>query len=215
MVPGAAGERARQLAARFPEARDALEFCAAILEFKAGWAELRGLVMTKGPALLRDLASSLTERRLQEAVDRYARGEDRDSPESFFARVMLRRQAPRPASALANRCPKCGEPPQCGSLRPEGHGSAFFLVCSLCATEWRFPRAECPECGAQAVFYSSERMPHVQTQICESCRRYLHVVDAGKDPHAMPLVDEIAALSMDVWAREQGFRKIHPNLAGI
>ncbi|MFQ5790858.1 MAG: hypothetical protein ACE5JI_10325 [Acidobacteriota bacterium] len=37
----------------------------------------------------------------------------------------------------------------------------------------------------------------------------------SKDPEAVPDVDEVAALPLDVWAREQGFRKLHPNLAGI
>jgi FdhE protein len=50
---------------------------------------------------------------------------------------------------------------------------------------------------------------------CESCRRYLHVVRVDADPEAIPEVDEMAALSLDVWARDQGFEKIFPNLAGI
>jgi FdhE protein len=183
--------------------------------FQGDWSDLRRLVLEKAPAALRELAAGLSEIGLKESVDRYLRGEDRASPASFFARVMLRRDPPRPGPAHANRCPQCGEPPQCGCLYPEGHGSAFFLVCSLCAAEWPFPRAQCPGCGEQAVFYSAERLPHIQTQVCEHCRLYLHVIDLGTDPKAVPLVDEVAALAMDVWAIEGGFRKIHPNLVGI
>jgi formate dehydrogenase maturation protein FdhE len=88
-------------------------------------------------------------------------------------------------------------------------------VCSLCETEWRFPRAKCPACGEQAVLYSPERIPHIQTQVCERCRRYLHVIDVAADPAALPLLDEVAALALDMWAREDGYRKIHLNLAGV
>jgi formate dehydrogenase maturation protein FdhE len=35
------------------------------------------------------------------------------------------------------------------------------------------------------------------------------------EPEAIPEVDEIEALSLDVWAREKGYEKIFPNLVGI
>lgn len=198
-----------------PEAREALEFYAAIVDFNGNWDELRRLVAAKGPALLRDLATQVTEADLEEATDRYLAGDDRESPATFFVRVMLRQQRPRASSVHDNRCPNCGEPPQCGCLRPEAHGTKFFLVCSLCATEWLFPRTECPSCGEPVIFYSAEHMDHVQTQVCDSCGHYLHIIHVGKDPAAVPLVDEVAALAMDVWALERGLRKIHPNLVGV
>jgi hypothetical protein len=207
--------RAFALAKRLPEAREALEFYAAIIEFDGEWRELRELVAAKGPALLRELASRITGDELKEAMDRYLTGDDRESPATFFARVMLRRHRVRAAGVHANRCPQCGEPPQCGCLRPEGHGTRFFLVCSLCGTEWPFPRAQCPACGEPSVFYAAQGMEHVQTQVCESCARYLHVIHVGKDPEAVPLVDEVAALAMDVWAIERGLQKLHPNLVGV
>lgn len=169
----------------------------------------------KGPSPLRDLADTFTEIQLQSAIDRYVRGEDRESPASFFARAMLRRDPPHAGSSQANRCPECGEPAQCGLLYPEGDGSAFFLCCSLCPAEWRFSRAKCPACGDRTAFYSSERIAHIGTQVCEGCQRYLHIIDLGKDPRALPLVDEVAALAMDAWAIQRGLRKIHPNLVGI
>jgi hypothetical protein len=208
-------ERAAVLAERFPETREALEFYPAVFEFEGDWDQLRDLIARRGPALLRDLATRITEIELKEAIDRYLLGDDRESPASFFARIMLRRDRPRAAGVHSNRCPECGEPPQCGCLRPEGHGTAFFLVCSLCAAEWSFPRAQCPACGEQAVFFASERMDHVQTQVCERCSCYFHVIHLGKDPAAVPLVDEVAALAMDVWAVERGLRKVHPNLVGV
>jgi hypothetical protein len=210
-----AGARAAQLAERFPEAREALDFYGAIVDFRGDWRQLRDLVAAKAPALLRDAAARISEDEVIEGIDRYRCGDDRESPASFFARIMLRSNPPRVASVHSNRCPECGEPPQCGCLRPEGHGTAFALVCSLCATEWSFPRAQCPACGESALFYASEQTDHVQTQVCEQCCSYFHVIHLGKDPDAVPLVDEVAALAMDVWALEQGLKKIHPNLLGV
>lgn len=210
-----AQSRALALAERYPEAREALQFYAAIVGFERGWPELRKIVAAKGPVLLRDLAARITEAELKEATERYLSGDDRESPATFFVRILLRNDRPRAAGVHDNRCPNCGEPPQCGCLRPEGHGTRFLLVCSLCATEWAFPRGQCPACGEPTVFYAAENLHHVQTEVCDSCARYLHVIHLGKDPAAVPLVDEVAALAMDVWAVERGLHKIHPNLVGL
>ena len=207
--------RAFELAKRFPEAREALEFYAAVIDFQGDWPELRALVAAMGPALLRDLAARITEGDVSEAMRRYLEGDERAAPASFFARILLRRDRPKAASVHANLCPECGQSPQCGCFRPEGHGAAFFLVCSLCASEWAFPRAQCPACGEPSVFYASQHAEHMQTQVCEACSRYFHVIHTGKDPAAIPLVDEVAALAMDVWALERGLRKVHPNLIGV
>jgi formate dehydrogenase maturation protein FdhE len=43
----------------------------------------------------------------------------------------------------------------------------------------------------------------------------VHVVRLDVEPEAIPEVDEMAALSLDVWAREQGYEKTFPNLLGI
>jgi FdhE protein len=50
---------------------------------------------------------------------------------------------------------------------------------------------------------------------CESCRRYLIAVDGRRDEAAVPVVDELVALPLDLDARERGFTKIAPNLMGI
>jgi hypothetical protein len=57
--------------------------------------------------------------------------------------------------------------------------------------------------------------PHIRIEACETCRHYLLNIDVAADPNAVPLVDELAALPLDVYAREQGFSKITPNLMGF
>ena len=57
--------------------------------------------------------------------------------------------------------------------------------------------------------------PHIRVEACETCRQYLLNVDLATDPKAVPLVDELAALPLDLYARDRGFSKITPNLMGF
>jgi formate dehydrogenase maturation protein FdhE len=56
---------------------------------------------------------------------------------------------------------------------------------------------------------------HIRVEACDSCRRYLLSIDLAADPTAVPEIDEIAALPLDLFARERGFTKIIPNLMGF
>jgi hypothetical protein len=199
-------ERAHLLAERVTAAREALLFYARIAEFRGGLEELRTLVRRIGPPLLREQAAALDPAHLP--------------PEGFFARVLLRQQPPAPpAQPSPGQCPHCGGLPQAGCLRPAGDGHALYLICGICLREWPYPRAHCPACGQtderRIALYSNSLLDHVQLRVCKVCRRYLHVAHCGQDPLAIPDVDEVAALPMDVWAREQGWEKICPNLIGI
>ena len=57
--------------------------------------------------------------------------------------------------------------------------------------------------------------PHVRIEACETCRHYLLNIDLLADPAAIPIVDELAALPLDLYARDRGFTKIIPNLMGF
>ena len=50
---------------------------------------------------------------------------------------------------------------------------------------------------------------------CERCKGYLLIVDLEKDPASIPEVDELAALPLDLWAIQNGYHKLQPNLAGV
>jgi formate dehydrogenase maturation protein FdhE len=177
--------RARQLAGRYPHAAEVLEFYARVAACPP--EGLRQLLIDYGPAPLAESAKRNAEPAL-----------------SFIGR------AQRPVDSCTKHSP------QAGVLRPEGDGTAFFLLCRDCREEYVFPRDACPHCDHPAIaWYSSESLPHIQTRVCESCRRYLHVIHLGKDARAIPEVDELAALPLDLWAREQGYEKLWPNLAGI
>ena len=192
----------------------------AVVSFRQALVDL---VLGKAPDPLQHVAKDLDEGSCLEALEAYVSKRDTKSPRSFLARVLL-----QPAIAVSHwdspsvaphLCPHCGHHPQVGCLRPKGDGTALSLVCSLCLTEWPFARGHCPACGLadekKLVYYSATELEHLQVQVCESCRQYLHQVNLAKDPQAIPDVDEIAALPLDVWAGEQGFQKLHPNLVGM
>lgn len=119
------------------------------------------------------------------------------------------------------RCPVCGGRPQLSVLRPESHGAKRYLMCALCGFEWRYKRVCCPACGEEEFKKLAYHKPpdfelsHVRVEVCETCRRYIKSVDLSEYGLAVPVVDELAALPLDVWAVEQGYRKIELNLVGI
>jgi formate dehydrogenase maturation protein FdhE len=58
-------------------------------------------------------------------------------------------------------------------------------------------------------------MAAVRIEACDTCRYYLKSVDRTIDGLAVPVVDEIAAAPLDLWAAEHAYRKIQPNLMGF
>jgi FdhE protein len=124
-----------------------------------------------------------------------------------------------PRNGTPSTCPLCGSKPQVGVLRPEGDGGKRSLICSLCAMEWDYGRIGCAACGEDDVHklavYSANEFSYVRVEACESCHRYIKTVDLTKNGHAVPVVDELAIIPLDLWAAERGYQKIHPNLLGI
>jgi len=55
----------------------------------------------------------------------------------------------------------------------------------------------------------------MRVEACDSCRRYLLSIDLAAEPAAVPLVDEMAAIPLDLFARERGYAKIITNLMGF
>ncbi|HMG34517.1 MAG TPA: formate dehydrogenase accessory protein FdhE [Blastocatellia bacterium] len=116
-------------------------------------------------------------------------------------------------------CPLCGSRPQLAVLKPEGEGSLRMLCCSMCMTEWRFRRVCCAACGEESVFnlsyHKADEFPHVRIDVCENCHGYIKTIDLSVQGHAVPVVDEIAAMPLDLWASEKGYKKIELNLVGV
>jgi formate dehydrogenase accessory protein FdhE len=145
-------------------------------------------------------------------------------PSDFFARAFLQPYAVYVRSRLSLQgggptpclCPFCGRKPGSGVLRPLGDGGQRSLICSLCLYEWEFRRIVCPACGEEnhtkLPVYTAEEPKHVRVECCDSCRCYIKTVDLTKNGLAEPVVDEIAAIPLDLWAQDHGYAKVQLNL---
>jgi len=140
----------------------------------------------------------------------------------FFWRVLMQPYAERfrkPGEGTGSRCPSCGSKPVAGVLRGEGDGAKRALLCHLCSLEWPYRRVLCPNCGEEdkekLPVYIAEQIPHIRVEACDTCRTYLKSVDLTKDGFAIPQVDEIATVALNLWADEHGYTKIETNILGM
>jgi hypothetical protein len=217
--------RARELAARYPQSAEVLELVAAAYELIGEAPVAFGDTQSLAERLRAVLGHNAPEpvRAATPNVQDYYNNPDPYDPASFFSRLALEawaRHAPLQAPGGApNECPRCGHAPQLGVLRPSGNGDALFLACSLCRQEWPYRRATCPECGEtdaeKLSYYTASALPYAQTQTCQTCNAYIHLLSPERELALIPEVDELALLPLDVWALEQGFHKVWPNLAGL
>jgi len=189
--------------------------------------ELTRLVARSAPTQMRDAAQQFRkadwEPKIREQWSNPADPQSLAEFEFFFVRALLQpyaefvMQRGAPAGAHAPiACPFCSALPCVAVLRGEGEGAKRFLLCSLCATEWEFRRVKCPGCGEEdkdnLPVFVEEDPACVRIEACDTCRGYLKAVDLTKNGHAVPIVDEIATVWLNVFAEENGYRKIQPNL---
>jgi len=120
--------------------------------------------------------------------------------------------------ATTRICTLCGARPLLGVLRPEGDGGKRLLICAFCSQEWEFRRILCPTCGEEAEnklpVYVAEQLPHIRVEACDTCKFFLTTIDLTKDGHAIPLVDDLSAIPLTLWAHEHGYSRLQPNLLG-
>ena len=116
----------------------------------------------------------------------------------------------------SRECPACGNRPQISALREYSNGAKRSLICFLCGTEWEFRRVLCPNCGEQhkdkLPVYTADEFQHVRIEACDNCKSYIKCIDLTKDGHAVPQVDDLATLALDLWAEEQGYERPQPNV---
>ncbi len=183
-----------------------------------------------GPRALRDGVIALyASENMEDLIQRWLQQKPLNPFETYLARAsaspLLEASATSSSASGGGsslHCPACGGLPQLSYFAVSGEALVSgprYLVCSRCATNWIFSRMTCAACGESTgpklpIFQEHERLPHVRVDGCQTCRKYLLTFDLRRDTRAVPVVDEVAALPLDLYARDQGFTKITPNLMG-
>ena len=151
--------------------------------------------------------------------------------------------APVGDAEASSRCPRCGGLPQLSFIASSGESLVSgprSLLCARCGLHWGWSRSVCPACGESEdtkLSVYAERLegpvvsgngngdrdrddgrpvfPHLRIAACATCSRYLIEVDLARDARAVPEVDELTALPLDLYAADEGLTKITPNLMGF
>jgi len=191
--------------------------------------------VSSGPTRLRDgVITVFCSADLKGLVRRWLEQQPLDHFETYLARAtcgpLLEALAQSPSPLFVGegrgggsaRCPTCSGLPQLSYFAVSGEALVSgprYLLCSRCASSWIFSRMTCASCGEATgarlpIFQEQEQFPHVRVDGCKSCHKYLLTFDLRRDTAAVPVVDELASLPLDLYAIDQGMTKITPNLLG-
>ena len=222
--------RGKRSSAQPPLTRDQLDIASLVPQFK----KFLAVIAEHAPTPLADSAREVSIEPPALISSRLATYWSGDSSadfssaafEQFLPRAFLQPyaehlsgdDAPGEITVAPALCPLCGARPLLGVLRPEGDGGKRFLLCSFCIREWEFRRIICSTCGEETEtklpVYVAEQFPYIRVEACDTFKFYLCTIDLTKDGNAVPLVDDLAALPLSLWADEHGYQRAQPNLLG-
>jgi formate dehydrogenase maturation protein FdhE len=232
-------QRALQLAQEHPGSAELLLFASGLLRAQVSVraAELGAVASAARPVLEyciqkgpRELAADAREA-LSGGFDERIRTYWETGEFDYLARAALapyartlRETGLSPQRGVSGPCVFCGGGPWISSRKVPpgpgtGEGALRLLHCALCAFSWQVSRIRCPACGEE----NPEKLPSftalqhagVRVEACESCKTYVKSIDLTIDARRVPEIDELVALSLDLWAVEQGYRRLEPGLAGL
>ena len=130
-------------------------------------------------------------------------------------------EPPATKPTVSGACARCGGPPWI-AWRRSGSGDEAphrLLGCAVCGSERHLDRIACAACGqtepTKLAVFQTERHAAVRIEACDACLRYVKAIDLTLDARAIPEVDDLCSLSLDLWAAEQGYERIEPSLAGV
>ena len=203
------------------------------LVLKNAFPNFLKVVETFGPASLaaeaRDLSAASDEVVVERLITQWRSVSDIQFFEKAFLQPYLRwladsdgKPVGRKISPSERYCPFCGGNPQVSFLQNKettAESGNRDLICASCLSSWEFRRVVCANCGeerpAKLGYFHSSEFDHVRIEACDTCKHYIKGIDLTRVGFAAPLVDEINAAPLDLWAREHGYKKIELNLVGV
>ena len=213
-------KRARILAGARPEARAALAFYAELATLQHALAhahdtaasaltEYLEWLQRNAPPPVAEASLSIEASATPWAMLIETYPATTDPARAFIVEGLLQVYPPDP-------CPFCSGPPTVSVLREAAHGSRRSYVCAVCLTESAAPRLGCLNCGETEVdklpVFRTETTDPARIDACDSCHGYVKTIDLTRDALACVIADDLASVSLDLWAREQGYQRIRPNL---
>jgi len=109
-------------------------------------------------------------------------------------------------------CPFCGAHPMLGRIDKDDN--SLNLVCSMCRTEWRYPRLRCTSCGntefeeLEMLYVGGEESPH-RIHACRRCKHYIKLISEKQRDEPVPLFPTIvdaATVYLDIIAERKGLK---------
>jgi formate dehydrogenase accessory protein FdhE len=197
------------------------------------WRQFLKVVESHGPASLAAEAHALSETDPKAFAESLITYWHNPSDIQFFEKALLQpylrwvnesggRAVGREVLTDKRHCPLCSGNPQVSFLQNKettAESGNRDLICATCLSSWEFQRVVCANCGeerpAKLGYFHSPEFDHVRIEACDTCKHYLKGVDLTRVGFAAPLVDEIYAAPLDLWAREHGYTKIELNLVGV
>lgn len=201
--------RAQALALARPKARDALEFLARLTAAQQSLASRYDSADAALPDHLEWLVANAPTPIAHAAarISAIPANPDINTAEAFVVEALLQIFPPHP-------CPYC-KVPVVSLLREAAHGSRRSNVCGVCLSESPTPRLGCG-CGEARVemlpVFRADATEPARIDACDSCKTYVKTIDLTRDGAACPIADDLASVSLDLWAREQGYHRVRPNL---
>ncbi len=118
---------------------------------------------------------------------------------AFYARVLLDPSA-------------CSLPPALAVRRASGR----TVLCGYCHAWQEIAPDTCPACAAHNLrIQPSDEFPHIRIEACDACRTCVKAIDLTLDAAAVPEIDDLASVPLDLWAAAHHYGKLAPNLFGL
>ncbi len=106
-------------------------------------------------------------------------------------------------------CPVCASPPVASLVVGwESARGTRYLACGLCSTLWNYVRIKCALCGStEGIAYREidADLALIKAETCESCHRYVKLMQQNNEPAIDPVADDVASLGLDQLMRQTPF----------
>lgn len=110
-------------------------------------------------------------------------------------------------------CPVCDSAPVAGVVL--GDDRLRYLTCSLCGSEWNLTRIQCWSCrstGGIRYLGVAGDSGGIKAEACSACGAYLKLFYLDRIPGAEPQADDVASLTLDLLAAQEGWGRSGVNL---